>query len=50
MSRPFVYMIEAGTRRPSGEVLAKLLRVYGASQDDADTAQRLHDSCAVLAL
>ena len=50
MSRPFVYMIEAGTRRPSGEVLATLLRVYGATGDEADTARRLHDSCAVLAL
>jgi hypothetical protein len=50
MSRPFVYMIEAGTRRPSGEVLAKLLGAYGASGEEADRANRLHDSCAVLAV
>jgi len=50
MSRPFVYMIEAGTRRPSDEVLGRLLSAYHATGDETDTARRLHDSCAVLAL
>jgi len=50
VSRPFVYMIEAGTRRPSGETLATLLHVYGATAEETDRATRLHDSCAVLAL
>lgn len=50
MSRPFVYMIEAGTRRPSGEVLAVLLSAYYATDEECDKANRLHESCAAVAL
>jgi len=50
MSRPFVYMIEAGTRRPSGEVLGRLLSAYYATDEETDTARRLHDSCASTAV
>lgn len=46
VSRPFVYMIEAGTRRPSGETLATLLHVYGATSEEADTANRIHAASA----
>jgi len=46
MSRPFVYMIEAGTRRPSGDVLGRLLSAYYATDDETDAARRLHASGA----
>lgn len=46
VSRPFVYMIEAGTRRPSGETLATLLSAYYATDEECDTANRIHAASA----
>ena len=41
IDRTAIHHIEAGRRRPSPEMLARLLRHYGASREEEDEAARL---------